>query len=223
MSRAPQRGAFMRSPLHVLLPLAVLGSATLVTACGPEDGVLSFAFALEPVEAMVLPDTNDLGVELTVGSFSQASGRCMGAPPSGFLEVHIEGLPHLEVPKSVMRYRLTLMLGERSIAPQAWLWRALEAVSLVRTAHAHGKGASTDAASILVRLVEFNTDELGRVDVHTNLHHGLDKVVGARVELVVPVDATTENTYLILDGRVGNLADDAGAATPPPSSGGHVH
>jgi hypothetical protein len=210
---------------------AIAAALALLPACDvPPDGVLSFAFILEPPppsETRSYPSPADTG--LPPFAFAGARGRCDGDIPARRLRCTFSGLPPAppatpDTPQPApFPYQLSLLVGYGPLTPR-FDGRALDR-------DPGGRDPDAPPPPLIeplprVRVGPVLPDPFGAAArTLDNSDLPLDHVVGGELELL-RTRATGETVRLvIIDGRVGNLpADVATAGTPtPPAGGGHVH
>jgi len=203
-----------------MISLAAVASCSL--ACAPGDRLLSYNFALNPVQGMRLPDATVLGTDLTPLDFAQAVGRCSGDSRTDQFSLHVTGLPPLPWTRTVASYQLVLVTHvEAGHADNSVLRRLLEVLSPLPEAHAHGSGSAT---TVRLELGHLRPNELGLV--HESLTADtfrVDQVAGASIELTVPTGDGAAEDFPVMSGELGNLEDAAAPSTISVTAGGHQH
>lgn len=211
-------------------PLALTGAG----ACTDDpDGVLAIAFALGPPppgEHRVLPPESELGAPPRV--LGLASGRCDVDVVAATATCSVAGLPTPPRPPSGVRvYRLHLLLHDHAIHA------GFDARGIGYDPGGHDPDHPPPELPPPPEAVELGVvtpDPLGLATLTVSrLALPLDRVIGAEVRLHVPPPPPPDDpddptppapdSYVVLDGRVGNLADGTEPYRPQPDGGGHHH
>jgi hypothetical protein len=200
--------------------------ALLLLALGcdtPADGVQRIAFLLEPPppsETRVVPPEMETGISPAV--LGQARGRCAVDVVARAVRCSFQGLPPESASKQPLAYELRFLL---------W-YVPLPAGFDARTIDRDPGGRDPDAppppmTPPLPRASggRVAPDPFGVAErTLTAPDIPLDRIAGGEILLAVPrADATTAS-YLVIDGRVGNLRSTGDTAAPPPApTTGHQH
>jgi hypothetical protein len=205
---------------------AIVGMAAGPGCEGRQDGALRISFLLQAPpagETRLLPPEAETGVP--VAAFGQAQGRCDCDVVGRSLRCTVEGLPAVSpVTKEALSYQLRFLLW---YAP---LTARFDATALDRDPG--GRDPDAPPPPMVPPLPRalvgpVTPDPLGHAELSlpaTDLP--LARVAGGELQILAPAPTGDPARYTVIDGRVGNLPDEAAptTATPPPTTGGgHVH
>lgn len=209
----------MNHPIHRLpLVLALAGCHV------PEDGVLSVAFLLEPPpasESRQLPPEDLTG--LSTFAFAEARGRCDAEVATKTVRCAFEGVPPGAPGKAAFAYQLAFLIAPYAI-PARFDGRAVERDP---GGHDPDKPPPPMAAPLpRESLGAVTPDPLGKArrDLE-GTEIPLDRVIGGELLLLVNRLEGAPARFVVIDGRVGNMASNAPGTEPasPRTGGGHQH
>ena len=205
---------------------AMTAFTTLVGCGGPADGLQSIAFLLAnppPSTERVVPPADVLGADPQV--LNIASGRCDLDVPAGSAVCTVTATPPPRSgPNGTRLYQLWLLLDDDPVQPRTDYANAGRPQGPPDPDLPPPPPVSQPRPALLA-VINVDTTGSGLLSVPM-ADIDLAYVIGGELRLIVPLAAGgTPLSYVVLDGRVGNVREPVDGTLPPipTASGGHQH
>jgi hypothetical protein len=197
---------------------------TLLACGGPADGLQAVAFLLTnppPTTNRVVPSAEDLGADPQL--LNLASGRCDLDIPVASANCTVTATPPPSPgPNGVRVYQLWLLLDHHPVQPRT---------DYANVGRPQGPAdpdlppppATSQPRAAMLGVINVDTIGSGRLSVPRS-EIELEYAIGGELRLIVAAAADKPPlSYVVLDGRVGNIREPINGTLPPiqPAGSGH--
>ncbi len=198
--------------------------ATLLGCGGPSDGLQSIAFLLAnppPSTERVVPPAEDLGADPHL--LNVASGRCDLDVPAGTATCTLSAAPPpRQAPGGPRVYQMWLLLDHHPVQPRTDYASVGRPQGPVDPDLPPPPPISQPRPALL-GVINVDATGSGRLAVlMTDIE--VQYAIGGELRLIVPAEGGgSPLSYVVLDGRVGNLREASSGPLPPLQAAGSGH